>query len=104
MERSELPLSWRDRSALAHMLSGGAKVDHAFPPGVGRPTLDGVEARGWAWKMPHPDGGFMFTITEEGRRVLEADDYVRRLGPAPRQVDHRAPEHRDVGAGVNSAG
>ena len=27
MERSELPLSWRDRSALAHMLSGGAKVD-----------------------------------------------------------------------------
>jgi hypothetical protein len=104
MERSELPLSWRDRSALTHMLSGGAKVDHAFPAGVGRPTLDGVEARGWAWKMPHPDGGFMFTITDEGRRVLEADDYFRGLGPAPRHVTPRASEGRDHSTGINNAG
>jgi hypothetical protein len=75
-----IPLSWRERNALRHLAPGAPRAGFSFPPGVGPKTLAAVESRGWAAKRPDTTRrGFIYSITSEGRRVLDADDHFRAL-------------------------
>ena len=66
-----IPASWRERIALRHLQCGDPKSDSGFPAGVGRETLDSLEAQGLATKQPDlAHGGFIFTISRQGQIAI----------------------------------
>jgi hypothetical protein len=47
-----------------------------------------IEHRGWATRQPDcARGGFVFTITFEGRRIFDADDHFRRHAAVPEHLN-----------------